>query len=136
VLNDVASSGFANSCFGESEEEGTSIVEEFYTEDQNEGVTSDDPPAPTATRTKPTLKEKFEWKATGLSGRKNYPPPGACIAFRDAAGDDCDRGHLAAAWTKDVALVYSTMTASCSHFCGSFFRLHQEGARTVLPTNF
>jgi hypothetical protein len=68
ALDDAARAGFANSNFEESEEEGPAVVDEFYSEPQNDDGASDSPPAPTATGTKPTLKDKLERKAAGLSG--------------------------------------------------------------------
>jgi hypothetical protein len=68
ALDDAARAGFANSSFEESEEEGSQIVEELYAETQNDGGTSDNPPAPVAMQPKATLKDRLEKKAAGLPG--------------------------------------------------------------------
>lgn len=64
ALDEAAKQGFANGVFEESDEEGTAVVEEFFPEDSDDGVTGIRP----ATGVKVGLADKLNQKTAQLNG--------------------------------------------------------------------
>ena len=64
ALDDAARQGFADGAFEESEEEGAAVIEEFYPDEFDSGVTG----YPVGSGVKPGLADKLNQKAEKLNG--------------------------------------------------------------------
>ena len=64
ALEEAARQGFANGAFEESEEEGASVMEEFYPDEFDSGTKSNS----ASKETKPVLADKLNQKAAQLNG--------------------------------------------------------------------